>query len=377
MTAGRRRGAAHRPAQRRRAGRRAAARRLTPRGSRRRVGCWRHATRPRPPPRPPPRRGAAHPPRPDPGRRRPRAAPVGRLRRGAARRGLGDRRGAAGRRLPRRRRSSRTPSSSYGDLAVITRPGADERQPETAGTEETLRGLGYRIARIEAPGHPRRRRRAQARRHRVGRPRRAHQPGRRRPAGRPPRAAGRPGGAGAGDPGAAPQVRGHRAARRHRGRLRAAGRRPGHVGPRSCPCPRSPGRTSCCSAATTRADGDRRARAPASCSRSAGCGWSPSTSPSSRSSRAASPACRSGCADRAASLRARWPRCAPAASLVWIQASKKPSRSSPLTSSAIASKSSVVRVAALVRRTNQAQQTPRSRPRRSGCAAPGTSSPPR
>ncbi|EPX64787.1 NG,NG-dimethylarginine dimethylaminohydrolase 1 [Cystobacter fuscus DSM 2262] len=40
----------------------------------------------------------------------------------------------------------------YGDLAVISRPGADERKPETAGTEAALRGLGYRIARIEAPG---------------------------------------------------------------------------------------------------------------------------------------------------------------------------------------------------------------------------------
>ena len=40
----------------------------------------------------------------------------------------------------------------YGDLAVIARPGATERRPETAGTEETLRGLGYRIARIEEPG---------------------------------------------------------------------------------------------------------------------------------------------------------------------------------------------------------------------------------
>lgn len=40
----------------------------------------------------------------------------------------------------------------HGDLAVISRPGADERRPETAGTEETLAGLGYRIARIEAPG---------------------------------------------------------------------------------------------------------------------------------------------------------------------------------------------------------------------------------
>ena len=40
----------------------------------------------------------------------------------------------------------------YGDLAVIARPGADQRRPETAGTEETLAGLGYRIARIEEPG---------------------------------------------------------------------------------------------------------------------------------------------------------------------------------------------------------------------------------
>lgn len=39
----------------------------------------------------------------------------------------------------------------YADLAVITRPGADERKPETAGTEQTLRELGYRIAHIEAP----------------------------------------------------------------------------------------------------------------------------------------------------------------------------------------------------------------------------------
>lgn len=40
----------------------------------------------------------------------------------------------------------------YGDLAVITRPGADERKPETAGTEAVLRDLGYRIAHVEAPG---------------------------------------------------------------------------------------------------------------------------------------------------------------------------------------------------------------------------------
>ena len=40
----------------------------------------------------------------------------------------------------------------YDDLAVISRPGAVERQPETSGTEQTLAGLGYRIARIEEPG---------------------------------------------------------------------------------------------------------------------------------------------------------------------------------------------------------------------------------
>ena len=40
----------------------------------------------------------------------------------------------------------------YGRLAVITRPGADERKPETAGTEAVLRGLGYDVVSIEAPG---------------------------------------------------------------------------------------------------------------------------------------------------------------------------------------------------------------------------------
>jgi dimethylargininase len=40
----------------------------------------------------------------------------------------------------------------YGDLAVISRPGADERKPETPAVEEALRDLGYRIARIEEPG---------------------------------------------------------------------------------------------------------------------------------------------------------------------------------------------------------------------------------
>lgn len=40
----------------------------------------------------------------------------------------------------------------YRDLAVISRPGADKRKPEIAGTEATLDSLGYRIARIEPPG---------------------------------------------------------------------------------------------------------------------------------------------------------------------------------------------------------------------------------
>jgi dimethylargininase len=40
----------------------------------------------------------------------------------------------------------------YRDLAVISRPGADERKPETAGAEATLASLGYRIERIEPPG---------------------------------------------------------------------------------------------------------------------------------------------------------------------------------------------------------------------------------
>jgi dimethylargininase len=40
----------------------------------------------------------------------------------------------------------------YGDLAVISRPGADERRPEIVAAELAVRALGYRIVRIEAPG---------------------------------------------------------------------------------------------------------------------------------------------------------------------------------------------------------------------------------
>jgi dimethylargininase len=38
------------------------------------------------------------------------------------------------------------------NLAVMTRPGADLRRPEIAGTEQVLTALGYRIERITTPG---------------------------------------------------------------------------------------------------------------------------------------------------------------------------------------------------------------------------------
>jgi dimethylargininase len=40
----------------------------------------------------------------------------------------------------------------YGDLAVITRPGATSRRGETAAVENVVRDFGYRVAHIEAPG---------------------------------------------------------------------------------------------------------------------------------------------------------------------------------------------------------------------------------
>jgi dimethylargininase len=39
-----------------------------------------------------------------------------------------------------------------GDLAVLARPGAPERQAEVSGTEEAVGELGLEIARIEEPG---------------------------------------------------------------------------------------------------------------------------------------------------------------------------------------------------------------------------------
>ncbi len=40
----------------------------------------------------------------------------------------------------------------YGDLAVICRPGADERWPEVFAAEDAVRAWGYRTVRIEPPG---------------------------------------------------------------------------------------------------------------------------------------------------------------------------------------------------------------------------------
>jgi dimethylargininase len=40
----------------------------------------------------------------------------------------------------------------YGDLAVVTRPGAEPRRPEVVGAEKSVRDAGYRVAHIEPPG---------------------------------------------------------------------------------------------------------------------------------------------------------------------------------------------------------------------------------
>jgi dimethylargininase len=40
----------------------------------------------------------------------------------------------------------------YQDVAVITRPGADSRKPEIAGTEHVVVALGYDVDRISGPG---------------------------------------------------------------------------------------------------------------------------------------------------------------------------------------------------------------------------------
>jgi dimethylargininase len=40
----------------------------------------------------------------------------------------------------------------FGETAVVVRPGADQRKPETAGTTTTLGGLGYRVLTMHGPG---------------------------------------------------------------------------------------------------------------------------------------------------------------------------------------------------------------------------------
>jgi len=40
----------------------------------------------------------------------------------------------------------------YEDVAVISRPGARERRPETTAAEKAVRAQGYRVVRIEEPG---------------------------------------------------------------------------------------------------------------------------------------------------------------------------------------------------------------------------------
>jgi dimethylargininase len=40
----------------------------------------------------------------------------------------------------------------FGSTAVITRPGADQRKPETTGTATVLGGLGYRVLTMNGPG---------------------------------------------------------------------------------------------------------------------------------------------------------------------------------------------------------------------------------
>lgn len=40
----------------------------------------------------------------------------------------------------------------HGDLAVLTRPGAPSRRAEVAAVEDAVVSVGYRVARIEAPG---------------------------------------------------------------------------------------------------------------------------------------------------------------------------------------------------------------------------------
>ena len=137
----------------------------------------------------------------------------------------------------------------YSGVAVISRPGADERKPETAGTEETLAGLGYRIERIREPGTLDG---GDVLKHGgtvwVGLGGRTNRSGIEQLA-----ALLTPLGATVVgvpvEPRAAPEVRGDRAARRHRRRVRARWSTTRRRGTSSCRCPRRRGRTWSCSAA--------------------------------------------------------------------------------------------------------------------------------
>ena len=139
----------------------------------------------------------------------------------------------------------------YGDLAVISRPGAEERWPEIPAAEDAVRAQGYRVARIEAPGTLDG---GDVLKHDgtvwVGIGGRTNAEGiaqltcssaavRRRRGGR------------ARDEGTAPQVRGHRASRRHDHRLRTGRRRSRRLG-RAVPrrARGAWGRTSCSSTTT-------------------------------------------------------------------------------------------------------------------------------
>ena len=41
----------------------------------------------------------------------------------------------------------------YRDVAVIARPGADERKPEVTAAADAVRSFGYRVVTINAPGY--------------------------------------------------------------------------------------------------------------------------------------------------------------------------------------------------------------------------------
>ena len=86
------------------------------------------------------------------GRRRSRAAPVGGLRRGVRRPRVGRRPRSSPPTSTPTGSSSRTPSSCYGDLAVIARPARRRAPRRGRRVERAVRDLGLRVAHIEAPG---------------------------------------------------------------------------------------------------------------------------------------------------------------------------------------------------------------------------------